>query len=227
MIVSLKKILVVLGLMILTAGCGSTGSSRVVTQTQNVISPNANTLPTGEASLTKSWAHAPIAFYISNNIPDRLVQPILDSFSDWEESAGQSLFNYQGRIDSATPTADGRNVVYWNPERNPDGLLGVTTTRIHNNHEIIEGDITFFGNPDLYDALHCEGSVSNCRVRVGKFDVTTLALHEIGHLLGFEHAHEEGGVMNPDFGMNDVVHNLDNEMIAQVQEAYPAQVAQR
>ncbi len=203
------------------------GLSLAACQTQsgssNTPSPNSNiSVAEGGTSnlLAKSWQDTPVPFFISKNVPDRLVAPILDSFSRWEQAAGKKMFDYQGRADSTQHSYDGQNVVYWDKNPNPKGFLGETFFMTLGKDDLMEADIVFFGNPEQYSALECPSGASHCTSNAGKYDVTTTALHEIGHFLGFEHSHAAGDIMNPDFGMDSVIHNLDANLVAQLQGLY-------
>lgn len=181
------------------------------------------------ALLQKSWSETPIPFYISNNVPERLVAPILDSFARWEDAAGRSLFVYLGRTEITEAAFEGKNVVVWHDGHSPQGHLGDTYIRYTNDtRAILEADIVIHESPDLYEDLQCAHGEAFCRVAVNKFDMGTVMTHEIGHVLGYVHTEEEHAIMNPQFGMNDVIHGIDEEVISELLDVYaPALVAQR
>ena len=182
----------------------------------------------GPAALSKSWDKTPIPFYMSSTVPEELVQAILDSFSLWEVAAGKTLFEYQGRIHSEAHDFDGVNVVYWDNEEDPDGNLGVTHAMWSSKHRMMEADIVFHGDPSSFEALGCGKFKGTCKIRKGKYDITTTALHEIGHFMGFEHTSTAGAIMNPNFGMNDVKQDFDTDLVTSLKETYnPSVVASR
>ena len=168
----------------------------------------------------QSWEELPIPFYISTTVPEEFVTPILDSFSIWEEKAGISLFDYRGRIDSSSQTFDGRNVVYWDTESHPNGYLGETHLMTINETTLIETDIVFHGDFEVCEALTCETKEENCRSEKEKYDLTTTALHEIGHVLGFEHVSGADLIMNPRFTMKDVYHRFDETLLSGLHNLY-------
>ncbi len=210
---------------LLGGGCQTVEVSDQEPQTNpaKVISSDASS-----SLLVKNWDETPIPFYISQTVPERFVQPILKSFATWEEEAGKKLFNYKGRSNSMHQDFDGENVVYWDTEKNENGFLGVTHTSQMNKTHLIEADIVFHGDPNSYGELSCENHATLCHDQKGQYDITTTALHEIGHLLGFAHTNADGNIMNPNFGMNSVVHNFSDDLIADLKSAYsPDFVASR
>jgi hypothetical protein len=218
-------ILAFLSLAGLAVGCGAENSGTVEVRTKQEGG--------GSALIARSWSATPIAFYISSTVPDEFVQPILDSFSVWEEAAGKSLFVYMGRSDSTIQrngdgsweNFDGKNIVYWDDQPSVHGYLGETFYSVNGNRQMNEADIVLYGDPADYAALDCKEGAS-CHSHANKFDVTTTSLHEIGHFLGLDHTTDEGSIMNPDFGENDVIHDIDASLTAEIQLAYnPTNVA--
>lgn len=219
----MKRLSINLGLIVmmgwLVMGCStSTGSSESGGQEKQT--------PGGtQGLLARDWEETPIPFFVSRNVPSDLVQPILDSFTMWEQQAGKKLFDYQGLADSTQHDFDGQNIVYWESSRHPKGYLGETYFMTMGKTDMVEADIVFFGDPKNFAALGCQSS-AKCMSSVGKYDVTTTALHEIGHLLGFDHTTAEGAIMNPNFGLNSIVHEFDQSLISELQGLYnPATVA--
>ena len=45
-------------------------------------------------------------------------------------------------------------------------------------------------------------------------------IHEMGHFLGLEHTTIAGSIMNPNYGRNTVVHTLDVDLVAELQDVY-------
>ena len=204
----------------LLVGCSaSTGSSESGGQEKQT--------PGGtQGLLTRDWQETPIPFFVSRTVPSDLVQPILDSFVMWEEQAGKKLFDYQGLADSTQHDFDGQNIVYWETTRHSKGYLGETYFMTVGKTDMVEADIVFFGDPKNFASLGCQNSSTKCFSSVGKYDVTTTALHEIGHLLGFDHTTAEGAIMNPNFGLGSIVHEFDQSLVSELQGLYnPATVA--
>ncbi len=171
------------------------------------------------AVLQKSWVgHDPIPYYISNNVPEEFVPVIQEAFQDWEEAVGRSLVDYQGRTD-ATKSWDDRNVISWNREGDEEGHLGMTYRKFSGS-TILEADIEIFRDPASYAILTCPNGASNCRVRSGHYDIKTNLLHEMGHFFGLEHTSAVGSIMNQHYGINTVVHNLDSDLVAELQDVY-------
>ncbi len=178
------------------------------------------TSESGPQTLTKEWHETPIPFFISETVSSDLVQPILDSFTAWEQKAGRKLFDYQGRVKSTAHEFDTKNVVYWDTNPSPKGYLGETYFMTYDGGEMVEADIVFFGDPKKFSTLDCQNSASRCVSSSGKYDITTTALHEIGHLLGFDHVATDGAIMNPNFGLNSVNHGFDSPLLTALQDLY-------
>ncbi len=194
------------------------------TSSSNAITPSLSSndsFPNAQLAMNQYWTKTPIAFYLSDTIPESLRESILNSFELWETKAGIRLFEFKGYHSSRSPSFDGKNVVYWNNEPNSDGKLGMTYRKVQGNTRVVEADIMFFGNPERYASLSCgENSRDDvCHVRENKFDITTLALHEIGHLIGFDHV-EGSSVMNPNFGLSDVHQDLEEDLLSVVDDTY-------
>lgn len=61
----------------------------------------------------------------------------------------------------------------------------------------------------------------------GAFDVESVALHEIGHILGLAHTNVSGAVMFPSISPNTTVRNLAQDDIQGIQQLYPARQTDR
>jgi hypothetical protein len=59
----------------------------------------------------------------------------------------------------------------------------------------------------------------------GAFDIETVALHEIGHILGLEHTNVSGAVMFPSVGSNLTKRVLQPDDLAGIQHLYPVPTA--
>lgn len=170
--------------------------------------------------ITKSWIEIPIPIYISNSVPEEFREDILNVFDMWNKEAGKELFVYEGLSDSNAREFDGSNVVYWDENPHPNRYFAETHYAWINGDELIESDVVFYGDPDDFDVLSCQGEKLVCKSSVMKKDITTTALHEIGHMLGFEHSAEPHNIMNPNFTISDVNQDFSEDLIAELTAEY-------
>ena len=205
------KIITLIGIASLGfIGCGQTIENHAI---------DAHLNSTSAAVLQKSWAGTDaIPYYISNNVPEEFVPVIQEAFSDWEAAVGRSLVTYRGRTD-ATKSWDNMNVISWNRAGDTEGHLGMTYRKFSGN-TILEADIEIFRDPASYGILSCPTGETNCRVNANRYDVKTNLLHEMGHFFGLEHTTIAGSIMNPNYGRNTVVHTLDLDLVAELQDVY-------
>jgi hypothetical protein len=74
--------------------------------------------------------------------------------------------------------------------------------------------------------LHFDDSVTWVDGAVaGGFDIETLALHELGHLLGLDHSTVSGTVMWPSFPTNFTLRTLQPDDLAGIRALYPPAIA--
>lgn len=210
-----NSIFVVLGTVALLAmaltGCKSVeaGHSSDISST---LSKNA--------VLKRGWKELPIEMHISESVPERLRPAIRSAMEMWNAEAGFTVFHYAGVTDDMEADFDEVNAIYWDTEPHPDGHFGKAETMFIYDDLIVEGDVTFYGDPDDFDALSCYDAEESCRVAVYKKDIVTTALHELGHILGFGHTDEIGYIMNPDFSRGDVHQKFDDVLLSELRDVY-------
>lgn len=169
--------------------------------------------------LRSKWARLPIPIYLSNTIPAALEDDILEGLYMWEDALGMKLWDYRGKIDSDTQVYEGMNIVYWDNEPNQKGFLGLTMFKVL-GAQLIEADITFFGEPEDYIAAKCEDAKMNCIRPTGRYDIITTTIHEAGHALGLSDTVATDSVMNPYFGRNSVRQKIDETSISNILNGY-------
>jgi hypothetical protein len=158
------------------------------------------------------WSRTgPILFYTSSEMPDKVATHLRQAMSLWEAAVGKQLFVYQGKENKAgrdfkslyQPLDDGVNGHYFDytwalsTGKSPSVLA---TTIWENSpsdvQSIVKADIRY--NAEYYvfgDALNEFGEGKRTIV-----DMESLALHELGHLLGLSHVNPDDdkySVMNP------------------------------
>lgn len=176
--------------------------------------------------LKKGWTDLPIPIFISATVPEGFKAESLRAMDMWNEAAGVQLFDYQGITETASATDDGMNAIYWDRRPSPEGYFGETHKLWVNGDVLVEADVVFYGDPADFEALSCEDGGDACTVTAGKKDITTTALHELGHVLGFVHTAEGDRLMNPDFTYGDVFHRFDDTLLSELTSVYgPALLA--
>lgn len=170
--------------------------------------------------LKKGWVELPVPIHISESVPEKFRAVVLTAIDRWNEQAGTQLLDYQGVVAKARADEDGVNVVTWDVNPSPKGYFGETQKSWVGDGEIVEADVTFFGDPDDFAVLSCEDRKEVCKSADSRKDLMTTALHELGHVLGFVHTDEAGHLMNPGFTFGDVFQHFDDTVVTELKEVY-------
>ncbi len=132
------------------------------------------------------WRDAPVSYYISNyaipNVPVAAFQTaVTRAFETWEAVPTATIAYRFGGYTAALPgDADGRSTLGFLNEPTLDRVLATTSYLIDSSTgELLEADI-FFNSIFTWSAA--DGGVTN------RWDLQTIAVHEIGHLNGLGHS---------------------------------------
>jgi hypothetical protein len=160
----------------------------------------------------EGWSKSgPIQFYTSSEASDKFVAQLRAAIKTWEKSVGKQLFIYQGVESKAgrdfsalyEPLNDKINGHYldftWLSSTGKSA--GVLATTIWENdpndaQSIVKADIRYNAQYYVFGDALSEYSQGQRTV----VDLESLALHELGHLLGLSHITPEDdkySVMNP------------------------------
>lgn len=157
------------------------------------------------------WTESlPIPYYISKDVPAKNAEQIQIAILTWEKAVGKKLFDFKGRDErGANSFPDGQlfsplqnpiNSQYFFPQWTQKTLKDDSTlaTTIWYNGEKKE---TIVRASTLYNTQHYILGDALTESGEGKkeiVDLISLAIHEIGHLLGLNHnVTDKFSVMNP------------------------------
>jgi len=143
------------------------------------------------------------------------------AFKTWAK-AGVGLSFRQVEVDDDDNNDDDRNVkpdifVEWRQAADPD-LSMVGGTLAHSDFppgcSIIVSSTPLPFHYDDEEHNWVDGAL-------GGFDIETVALHEIGHLLGLMHTDVSGSVMFPTVSANSTLRSLQSDDLAGIRALYP------
>jgi hypothetical protein len=154
-------------------------------------------LQTGEAYLRQSalidgtrvsirWANRTIPYSVANvAIPgvtvDALEAALQRASQSWASAPGSNIsFQYVGRTAARPLEVDGRNTIGFLSIPELDGVLGVTSSLA----DVVSGEVV---ESDIFLNAAAEWSVTAAGEE-GAYDVESIALHEMGHMLGLDHS---------------------------------------
>ena len=141
-----------------------------------------------------SWkGELPIVFYLHESFPQQYVPAVEAAMSRWEQTYGMEMFKLAGYTNAPLqPKQDQWNIMYWMNTWEPNRKYEQARTSIYwLGDKIREADIRFNARDFRY--------FWGMRPDPSAVDIESLAVHELGHVLGLSHVEDEskGSVMNP------------------------------
>jgi hypothetical protein len=138
------------------------------------------------STVTLRWESLPVRYFVSNQSGGgvtgaQLQQAVSRAFSTWDNVQTAEVSTQSAGMTSAGPTLnDGISVIGFSNRPDQDRVLGATNFIVDTiNGRIVEADI--FLNSSFLWSVAPAGEA-------GRFDVESIALHEIGHFLGLGHS---------------------------------------
>jgi len=182
----------------------------------------AYTRITSSSGHSPRWAAMPIPFWINQRGYPSIANgsdtaAVLASFRTWQAIPSADIrFDYRGPTSASTVGHDGVNMVSFVDTSTPLGSSVIAVTFSWFN---TQGNEVLFDEADIIFSTAMTFSTSG---ESGKFDIQSVLTHEIGHLLGLDHAGMVSSVMVP-FGQTSQINQrtLQYDDIAGVSEIYP------
>jgi hypothetical protein len=140
----------------------------------------------GERTVTLSWRELPVRYFITNQSgggvnPNEVRDAVARAFTTWHDvETAQTSSEFVGFTSARPNDDDGLTVIGFENRPDQDRTLGATSFLVDTlSGEIVEAEIFFNSAFDWSVASAGQGN---------RFDLESIALHEIGHLLGLGHS---------------------------------------
>ena len=140
----------------------------------------------GGATVSLNWQDMPVRYFVSNRpgggvTAAQLEQAVVRAFGTWDGVPTADLSTQFAGVTSAAPVlSDGINTFGFVDRPDQDRVLGATNFLVDTlTGELVESDI-YLNSTFVWSVA--SGGEAN------RFDVESIALHEIGHLLGLGHS---------------------------------------
>lgn len=140
----------------------------------------------GGTTISLNWQEMPVRYFVSNRAgggvtASQLEQAVGRAFGTWDAVPSAELSTQFVGVTTAAPVlSDGINTIGFVDRADQDRVLGATNFLV----DTVTGDLV---ESDIFLNSFFSWSVAGAG-ESGRFDVESIALHEIGHLLGLGHS---------------------------------------
>ena len=169
--------------------------------------------------VTVKWRALPVRYFINDRGgPGVSANAFADAagraFGTWEAVPSAAIrYQFGGFTASMPGDDDGRTTLGFLAAPELERVLASTSLLFDEaTGELLEADI-FFNSAFAWS--------TSAAGEAGRFDVETIALHEIGHILGLAHSNVNGSVMFPSVSSNFTKRALTQDDIDGVRSLYP------
>jgi hypothetical protein len=149
---------------------------------------------------------------------------VAETTGAWNAAPGHTWrFNYAGATQATTDVcdntgdSDGEVTIGWRNDL-PIGILARTCAYVRpssGGNQARAMDVAFSSSVPWSTAAATE---------IGKYDLQSTMLHELGHVLGLDHSNVSGAIMLPQIGSGQQRRELSADDIAGIQALYPAPI---
>jgi len=203
----------------------------------SAVGAAASTVNLAGVHSAAGWTkNLPVRFRVSDEMPEAVSAQLRRAMHTWEVAAGKQMFVFDGVEqrkgssfkDLYEPLNDNQNSHYFdfNWDKATGKPASVLATTIWENDpkdpaSIVKGDIRYNAESYIFgDAIRDFSEGKRTIV-----DMESLALHEVGHLLGLAHVHEKEdrySVMNPSLfiGEGMMTRRLSDGDIERIRKVY-------
>lgn len=161
------------------------------------------------------WAQDfPIRYQVSSNFPETHYVAVSKAVEIWNTTFNTTIFelNLEDTVNMQSPKGDGRNIIYWTENWTYEKQKHATTFMYLHANNLVEADIAV--NIDEFN-MGLPGTVTS------EYDLTSILVHELGHVLGLKHEDVvAGSVMQTYILPGEVRQTLSKTDIANIQCMY-------
>ena len=163
-----------------------------------------------------SWKGSmPVNMIIHKSVPTKYDADIISAANRWNQAKGRTLITVT-RDDSLSngPGNDRKNIIYWSTDWDSSSAQEQARTVSNTDiSRIIDSDIKINAKNFAY-------SLSAQSTGTTAINLESLVLHEMGHVLGFQHFEGDSYVMSPALHGGKLRLNLSSDELSEISCEY-------